>query len=114
MQRHVGIHDSDQGHIRKMQAFGDHLRAQEHIDFSDPEIAEDAFEIVFALERIGIHPPNAGVREKLGQRLFNTLCSQTGKTDLRGSRNPGSGIPWAPYPRTRRYGSRSFAPADGM
>ena len=40
MQRQVRIDNSDQRHVRKMQTFRDHLRADENVDFARAEIAQ--------------------------------------------------------------------------
>src|SRR5262249_23690310 len=61
MQREVGKNDSDEGHVRKMQALGDHLRADENINFADAKIAEDFAVIILTLHGVGVHAMNARV-----------------------------------------------------
>ena len=63
MQTGIRIHDADQGHARKVQAFGDHLGAHKDIDFATAKVAEDATVIIFALKRIRIHAGNIRARE---------------------------------------------------
>ena len=40
MQREIGINDSDQRYVRKMQPFGDHLRADEDVDLAGAKISQ--------------------------------------------------------------------------
>src|SRR6185503_10291673 len=83
MQREVGEDNSHQGHVGKVEAFGNHLRADQNIEVSDPEIAEDPPEIVLSLERIGVHPLDAGMRKKLFEGFLDFLCADAAKTDFR-------------------------------
>jgi len=39
VQREIGIDDSDQRHVRKMQAFRDHLSADENIDLAGAKVS---------------------------------------------------------------------------
>ena len=39
MQTGIRIHDADQGHARKVQTLGDHLRANKDVDFATAKIA---------------------------------------------------------------------------
>src|SRR5262245_47900854 len=66
-----------------MEAFGNHLRAQENIDLTDAEIAQDPAEIVLSLHGIGIHADGAGVRKELEQGVFDFLGAETGVADFR-------------------------------
>lgn len=50
----VCVKDSHQGDVGKMEAFGDHLGADEDVDFLGFEFAEDVLEGVFAAHGIGI------------------------------------------------------------
>src|SRR5262245_42420409 len=51
MQCEVGVNDSDQSHVWKVQAFGDHLRADQDVDLAGAKIAEDAAIIFFSFQR---------------------------------------------------------------
>src|SRR5947208_892090 len=39
MQSEIGIDDSDKRHVRKMQTFGDHLRAHQNVDLASAKIS---------------------------------------------------------------------------
>src|SRR5207247_3713026 len=78
VQAEVGVHDPHQGYVWEMEAFGDHLRADQNVDFAGPEVGEDAAVVVFALEHVGVHPPDAGGWEKAPEGLLDPLGSQTG------------------------------------
>ena len=54
MQAEVGVENSNQSDIGKMQTFGNHLGADEDIDLLRFEFLEDVFESVFTAHRIGI------------------------------------------------------------
>src|SRR5712691_6551707 len=77
VQSKVCINYPDQRDVWKMQAFGDHLRAHQDVDFSDAKIAEDPSEIIFTLECIGVHTFDARMRKEFGQRLLDSLGAQT-------------------------------------
>src|SRR5216683_1294959 len=73
MQCEIGVDDSNQCDIRKMQTFRDHLRADEDVDFPGAK-GEQCFAIrVFARHRIGVHPPNHCARKKLRHIGFDFL-----------------------------------------
>ena len=61
----VGVDDPDQRDVRKMQALGDHLRADEDVDLAGAEVAQDAAIILLPLQRVGVHARDARVREEL-------------------------------------------------
>src|SRR5690348_12705181 len=63
-----------------MQPFGDHLRAEQNIDFARPKIAENPAVIFLALERIRIHARDAGRWEKFRQNFLDLLRADTCKT----------------------------------
>ena len=83
VQAQVGVNDPDQRHVREVQPLGDHLRAQQNIDFAGAKIAEDAPVILLALERVGVHPLDLGHREALGQGGLNLLRAQADEADRR-------------------------------
>ena len=66
-----------------MQALGDHLRADENIDLAHAEVAQDAPVILLALQGVGIHALDAGLREELGQGVLDLLRAQAGVADRR-------------------------------
>ena len=96
----------------KVQSLGDHLRADENIDLADAEIAEDAAVIVLALQRVGIHPRDARVRETV-LPAFLQLFRCRG----RNSESPGCGTSVRDKPsalafRGRRCGSEFLSRRD--
>jgi len=63
MQSQIGIDNSDEGDIRKVQTFRNHLRADEDIDLAGTKRMERLAVSIFACHRVRIHPPNDGVRK---------------------------------------------------
>ena len=113
VQAEVGVDDADQRDVRKMQALGDHLRADQDVDFAGAKIAEDAAVIVLALQRVGIHAGDARVREKFlraSPRLFPCRGRSNG---CAGCGILGPGKPRGAWRRGRRCGSRVFGRCDG-
>src|SRR6266478_4453157 len=56
MQCQVGVDDSDQGHVREMQAFGDHLRTDEDVDLAGAKISKGVAISFLTGHGIGVHP----------------------------------------------------------
>ena len=83
MERKIGIDDSDESHVRKVQAFGDHLGPQQDIEFARSEISENPPVIFLSLERIRIHPADLGSGKELAQRFLDSLCADPCVLDLR-------------------------------
>ena len=81
MQAEVGINNADQGHVREVQSFGDHLGADEDVDLAGTEVAEDAAVILLALEGVGVHALDSRVGEKLREGVLDALGAQAGVTD---------------------------------
>ena len=63
VQTEVGVENSNQSDVGKMQSFGDHLCADQDIDLFGFEISQDVFERVFAAHGIGIDASEAGCWE---------------------------------------------------
>jgi hypothetical protein len=53
--------------------FGDHLRANQDIDLARPKRGQDPAHIIFAFERVGVHPLQADVGEELLECVLNFL-----------------------------------------
>src|SRR3954447_4970020 len=83
MERKVRVNYSDQGDIGKMQAFGNHLRADEHVNFARAKIAQHAPIILFALHDVRIHAAYPGVRKKFAESVLYFLRSQARIADFR-------------------------------
>ena len=73
VQSEVGIDDSNERHIRKVQTFRDHLSADEHIDFPGAERSQRFTIRVFARHRICVHPPDDRFRKNLADVRFHFL-----------------------------------------
>ena len=65
VQREIGVDDSDQRHVRKMQTFRDHLRADQDVDLARAKSAQRFAIGIFARHRIGIHALDDCGRENL-------------------------------------------------
>ena len=81
MQTQVGINDSDERHIGKVQSLGNHLRADEDVDLARAKITEDAPEIVLFLEGIGVHAGDARMGEEFRKRVFHFFGPKAGITN---------------------------------
>ena len=55
MQGAVGIDDSNQQHIRKVQALGDHLRPEQYIDSTFAKLRKDTLVTAGLAHRVAIH-----------------------------------------------------------
>src|SRR5215831_1444408 len=77
MQGKVGIDDSNQRHVWKMQAFRNHLCADEDIDLTGTKISQ-RFAIRFlARHRVGVHSAHDRFWENLGDRCFDFLGAES-------------------------------------
>ena len=90
MQREIGVDDSDQSDIRKMQAFRDHLRADEDIDLAGTKSVQGFAIGILARHRVGIHPPNDGLREKSRSRSPPLFPCRSRRRSARPRRTPDS------------------------
>ena len=70
----VGTEDTDQGDVGEVQAFADHLRAEQDIEAACGEIGEDRF-VVVAAHGIAIHTLQAGAGDLADEFVFGFLCS---------------------------------------
>ena len=81
MQRKIGVNDADERDVRKMQALGNHLGADEDVGLAGAKIAEHLPVIVLALHRVGVHALDARLRKKFGERFLDPLRARAGKTN---------------------------------
>ena len=78
MQRQIGVDDSDERDVRKMQAFRDHLRADEDVDLAGAKICA-GFAIRFlSRHRVRVHPAHDRLRENLRDGRLHFLRSEAG------------------------------------
>src|ERR1700756_4919186 len=76
MQGEIGIDDPDQSHVRKMQTFRDHLRADQDVDLAGTKISQ-RFAISFLpCHRVRVHPPNDGLWKNLAHYRFDFLGAE--------------------------------------
>jgi hypothetical protein len=64
VQTEIGVEDSDERDVRKIQTFGDHLRADEDIETAGPERIEGIAQCVLAAHGVGVHAGDPGIGEK--------------------------------------------------
>src|SRR5277367_6811395 len=81
MQREVGVDDTDERDVRKMQPLRDHLRADEDVNLARAKITEHFPVIILALHRVGVHALDARLRKKFRERLLDFLRARAGKTN---------------------------------
>lgn len=62
---HVSIKDSDESHIREMEAFRDHLCSEKDIDLFGTESVQGIAQLILFPHRIGVDSGNSGIREDL-------------------------------------------------
>jgi hypothetical protein len=64
-----------------MKSLGDHLGANEKINFAQAKIPEDAPIILLPFQGVGIHPFDASMREEFAEGILDPFCSQAGITN---------------------------------
>ena len=69
-ERDVGADHSHQRDAVDVVSLGDHLGADQQIEFAFIESAERALEIFFAADGVAIQPSDAGLREHAVQKFF--------------------------------------------
>ena len=83
-ERRVRVDDADDRHVREVQALGDHLRAEEDVDLSFAEGRQDALVPAALPHGVGVHPPEADLRELFQDFLFDALRSHAPVIDALG------------------------------
>ena len=69
----VGADDADEGDAVDVVALGDHLRADEEIDFAGVQALEDAFHVAAGADGVAVHAADAGVGKEFLQAFFALL-----------------------------------------
>jgi NADPH:quinone reductase-like Zn-dependent oxidoreductase len=69
----VGVDNAHQGDLRKIMAFGEHLRAQKNIHFPGKHGGACRLKLAFSPHAVAVYPQNATPRKPLFQRLFDLL-----------------------------------------
>jgi hypothetical protein len=83
MKPHIRIHDANECHIWEMQAFCDHLRADEDVDFASPEGVQRIPERVFARDGIRVEALHHGLREECAHEFLHFFRAGAGVFDAR-------------------------------
>ncbi len=81
-QRIVRADHAHHRHSMHVMTFGDHLRADQQIDFAGMELIEHAFKIMARAHGITIQPADAGHGKCLMQTLFHFFRSRSQKVDV--------------------------------
>src|SRR5271166_5437825 len=66
-ERGVGADDADQRYVCYVVTFGNHLCADQQVDFARVECAQHAFEIVASPDRVAVEPRDARLRKQAVQ-----------------------------------------------
>ena len=82
VQSGVDIKHSDQGDIRKIMPFGDHLRAYQDIDLSGHHFADQAVVRSFAGSRIAVHACDSRSRQDIADFFLEPLGSHPLRPDF--------------------------------
>lgn len=72
----VGIENADEGDVGEVEAFGDHLGADEEVDFLGAEVAQGVAELVFAVHDVGVDAGDASGGEDGAQGGFSSFGSE--------------------------------------
>src|SRR6266850_5447847 len=78
VQREIGVDDSNESDVRKMETFRDHLRADENVDLTDTESMEGFAICILAGHRIGVHPAHDGIGKNIRDICLDFFSSETG------------------------------------
>ncbi len=82
VQAEIGVNNPHQRHVGEVQPFGDHLRADENVDFAGPKIAQNMAVIFLPFHRVGVHAPDASLRKHFAQGLLHLFRAQAGVADF--------------------------------
>ena len=77
IEHRVGIENTHNAHLVKIQSLGNHLRTDKQIGLSRRKILYQAFIGIAGAGRIKIHTGNTRLREDFSQLIFHLLCSDT-------------------------------------
>ena len=78
VQGEIGVDDPDQGDVGKVQAFRDHLGADEDVDLAGAKSVERFAVGVFAGHGVGVHSPNDGLGEDGGDVRLHFFGAEAG------------------------------------
>src|SRR5262249_20228235 len=72
----IGVDHPDERHVRKIQALGDQLRAEQHVDLAASHAIEDLGVRPFPRRRVYVHPRDACAGETLGEESLDLLRAE--------------------------------------
>ena len=82
MESDVGLDDADEGDLGEIESLGDHLGADEDVEFAGAELFEDALVGVLGGHGVGVHARDAGLGEEcLGDGL-DLFGAEAGEADF--------------------------------
>ena len=76
VQGRIGVHDADHGHLREIEPFGDHLRAQQDVNLPPRDALEDAVVRPFRAGRVEIHPGDPGFGKAQPEEVLELLGAE--------------------------------------
>ncbi len=77
----VGIEHADERDVGEVEAFGDHLSADEDVELLGTELAQGVAQLVLALHGVGVHAGDAGLGEDLANDGLHPLGAEAGELD---------------------------------
>src|SRR5215472_12775508 len=78
----IRAHDPDQRYPMNIVALGDHLRANQNVDFAAMQSAQHALEVIAPANRIAIEPLDARARKQAMQKFFQFFAAGSDKEDV--------------------------------
>ena len=83
MERGVRGDDADERDAWEVEALRDHLGADEDVDLLALEGRERLLVVLAAAHRVGVHAPDAGLRERLGELRLDALAAHAEEAQAR-------------------------------
>ena len=82
MQARIGERDSHEANSGEIEAFRDHLRTQQNVDFSRSEFVKHAFQRSLLAERVGIETLYGEIRKGSSHLVFDEFGSESRVSDV--------------------------------
>src|SRR6185437_3044600 len=73
----VGVDHADERHIWKIEALGDHLRAEQHVDLAAADPVENLGVRPLAARRVDVHARDARARKAVGEESLHLLGAES-------------------------------------
>src|SRR4051812_22207745 len=81
----IGVDDPDQGDVGEVETFGDHLRAEQNVDFPGSDAIKNSGVRPFATRGVYVHPGNPRRRKPLYQQTFDLLGAKSALLEISSS-----------------------------